>query len=433
MEDNLKKEILAALEKRGYQDVTVTSYSSQLFKLFEYYPSIPPLEITSKQVTKYAQSLIASNYSASTVRALLYACGFFFDELNNKKHGLYKVKLPPEKEQQAEFFKQSDVLAMIEHKSNLKHKAIILLMYSCGLETGDIINLQVEHIRSKESRPNIQITDKSGKIKRRAFLSKRILPTLRQYYHAFEPKSWLFYSSKNKDKQYSAGSVRKIVDDTISELNLNPQLKSKSFRHTYMKHMTELGEPLIKILNDLELNAFETHLKYSKIIHGDSKIMFSPIDKRINEESEIEDFKDLEHLVFELEDKNEVDYIMEGLECFRCGALRAGVIFIWSAAIRNIRQKIIDKTDLKTINAELALIDNKPRKIKNIDSFEYVKDETTLQLSERLGIYGKFEKNELTNTCLGLRNKCGHPSTYKPEVFKVKAFVEDVLNMVYKK
>ncbi len=433
MDDNMKQEILAALKKRGYQDVTVTSYSTQLFKLFDYYPSIPPLEITNKQVTKYAQSLIARKYSASTVRALFYACGFFFDELHNKKHGLYKVKLPPEKEQQAEFFKQSDVLAMIEHKSNLKHKAIILLMYSCGLETGDIVNLQVEHIRSKESRPNIHIVDKSGKVKRKAFLSKGILPTLREYYHAFEPQSWLFYSANNKDKQYSAGSVRKIIDNTISELNLNPLLKSKSFRHTYMKHMTELGEPLMKILNDLELNAFDTHLKYSKLIYGDSEIMFSPIDKRINEDSEIENFKDLEHLVFELEDKNEVDYIMEGLECFRCGALRAGVIFIWSAAIRNIRQKIIDKIDLKTINAELALIDNKPRKIKNIDSFEYIKDETTLQLSERLGIYGKFEKNELTNTCLGLRNKCGHPSTYKPEILKVKAYVEDVLNMVYKK
>ncbi len=433
MDDNLRQEILTALEKRGYQDVTVTSYSSRLFKLFEYYPSIPPIEISNKQVVKYAQSLISRSYSASTIRALFYACSFYYDELNNKKHGHYKVKLPPEKEQQTEFFKQTDVLAMIENKTNLKHKAIILLMYSCGLEASDIINLRVEHIRSSESRPNIQIVDKSGNLKRKAFLSKRILPTLRQYYFAYEPKNWLFHGANDKDKQYTAGSIRKLIGDSISDLNLNPLLKSKSFRHTYMKHMTELGVPLIKVLSDLELNAFDTHLKYSKIIHGVSEIMFSPIDKKINEDTEIEDFKDLEHLVFELEDKNEVDYLIEGLECFRCGALRAGVIFIWSASIRNIRQKIIDKADLKKINEELSIIENKPRKIKNIDSFEYIKDETTLMLSERLGIYGKFEKNELTNTCLGLRNKCGHPSTYKPEIFKVKAFVEDILNMVYKK
>jgi site-specific recombinase XerD len=433
MDDTLKQEILTALKKRGYHEVTVTSYSSRLFKLFEYYPSIPPLEITNKQVTKYAQSLISRNYSASTIRALFYACSFYYDELNNKKHGHYKVKLPPEKEQQTEFFKQDDILAMIEHKTNLKHKAIILLMYSCGLEASDIINLRLEHIRTKPSRPHIQIVDKFGTIKRKAFLSKRILPDLRKYYHIYEPKTWLFYGATDKDKQFTAGSIRKIIDDSISALNLNPLLKSKSLRHTYMKHMTELGVPLIKVLNDLELNAFDTHLKYSKIIHGESDIMFSPIDRRLNEDTEIEDFKDLEHLVFELEDKNEVDYLIEGLECFRCGALRAGVIFIWSASIRNIRQKIIEKANLKKINEELSFIDNKARKIKNIDSFEYIKDETTLQLSERLGIYGKFEKNELTNTCLGLRNKCGHPSTYKPDIFKVKAFVEDILNMVYKK
>jgi len=88
----------------------------------------------------------------------------------------------------------------------------------------------------------------------------------------------LFYGATEKDKQFTAGSIRKIIDDSISELNLNPLLKSKSFRHTYMKHMTELGVPLIKVLIDLELNAFDTHLKYSKIIHGVSEIMFSPIE-----------------------------------------------------------------------------------------------------------------------------------------------------------
>ena len=68
-----------------------------------------------------------------------------------------------------------------------------------------------------------------------------------------------------------------------------------------------------------------------------------------------------------------------------------------------------------------------------IDSFEYIKDETTIHLSERIGLFSKFEKNELINNCLGLRNKCGHPSSYKPEIQRVKSFVEEVLNMIYKK
>lgn len=433
MNQGLREKILSELRNRNYQETTVKNYSSQLFRLFDYYASINPLDITNRQVTKYAQSLINQKKSRSTVKILIYACNFFFDELNNKKHGLYKIKLPPEKLKKAEFFTQFEILELIETKRNLKHKSIILLMYSSGLEIGELLNLKVENIRSKEKRPNIQVSDNNGKIKRKAFLSKRVLPTLRDYYSAYQPTNWLFYSQDDKNKQYSPTSVRKMIDTSIKELNLNPLLKSKSIRHSYIKHLNELGVPLIKILGSLSLESYDTHLKYSKLIHGTDEIYFSPLDKRLNEDTKVEDFKDLEHLVFELEDKNEIDYLMEGLDCFRCGALRAGVIFIWSASIKNIRQKIIDSTKLSEINKELQIILPKAKKIKDINSFEFIKDETTLHLSQKVGVYDKFEKNELINSCLGLRNKCGHPSNYKPEIQKVKAFVEDILNLVYKK
>ena len=58
MNEDLREKILTDLKSRNYQETTVKSYSSQLFQLFDYYPSIPPLEITNKQVSKYAQSLI---------------------------------------------------------------------------------------------------------------------------------------------------------------------------------------------------------------------------------------------------------------------------------------------------------------------------------------------------------------------------------------
>jgi len=433
MNNEIKKQVISQLRKRGYVSSTVSTYSSTLFKLFEFYPSIHPLEITNKQVTKYAQSLIAQKKSRSTLRALVYVCTIYFDEINNKKHGIYKFKLPLDKERKSEFFSQSQILELIESKKNIKHKCIILLMYSCGLEIGELLNLQVDNVRSKESFPNIQITDSSGKIKRKAFLSKRILSDLREYYQEYRPENWFFYSPNDKNKQYSSESTRKMIKDSTTKLNFSPLLQTKSFKYSYIKHLNELGVPLIKILTFLGIDNYDSHRQYSKLIHGEIEINFSPLDRKINENSETEDFNDLEHLIFELDDINEIEYLMEGIDCLRAGALRAGVIFIWSAAIKNIRQKIIESTPLVEINKELNLIDRRVKEIKDVDSFQFIKDETTLNLSQRIGLYDKFEKNELINSCLGLRNKCGHPSNYKPEIQKVKAFVEDVLNMIYKK
>ena len=85
------------------------------------------------------------------------------------------------------------------------------------------------------------------------------------------------------------------------------------------------------------------------------------------------------------------------------------------------------------VNSELKFIDRGAKEIKNIDSFQFVKDEKIIHLSQRIGLFDKFEKNILIENCLSLRNKCGHPSNYKPEIQKVKAFVEDIINLIYKK
>ncbi len=433
MKQEFKQHIIDELKKRNYKETTVNQYSSQLFKLFEYYSGIVPLEISKEKVLKYAQSLIAKKRSQSSIKIFSYACNFYFDELNNKKHGNYNLKLPPIREVKAVFFTQGEIIDMIRTKNNLKHRTIIALMYSCGLETSELLNIKVKHISLSPKKPSIQIVDNYGKIRRKAILSGKVIPLLKNYYTSFEPEEWFFYGAKDKNKRYSPASVRKMIDDTISDCHLNPLLKAKSLKLSYIKHLTELDVPLISILGNLGIYSFDTHLIYSKKIYGNYEIDFSPIDKLINKNLETENFKDLEHLVFELQNSDEIDYLMEGLGCFRNGLLRAGVIFLWSAVIKNIRQKIIDSTELSVINKELQILVPKIKQIKNVDSFEFIKDETTLHLSERVGLYGKFEKNELINSCLGLRNKCGHPSNYKPEMQKVKAFVEDILNMVYKK
>ncbi len=47
-----------------------------------------------------------------------------------------------------------------------------------------------------------------------------------------------------------------------------------------------------------------------------------------------------------------------------------------------------------------------------------------------LGLFDKNEKDTLTEA-LNLRNRCGHPSKYRPGVKKVSAFVEDITSIVF--
>ena len=83
------------------------------------------------------------------------------------------------------------------------------------------------------------------------------------------------------------------------------------------------------------------------------------------------------------------------------------------------------------VNSELKKIYPKAKDIKVIDDFEYIKDEFLLDLACNIKVLDKTIKEELKNTCLDLRNKCSHPGNYKPKGQKIKAYVEDIIGMLY--
>jgi len=137
----------------------------------------------------------------------------------------------------------------------------------------------------------------------------------------------------------------------------------------------------------------------------------------------------LENLVATVSDPDVRDYLQEALRCLQVGALRACVVFVWTAGIRTIHTTLIAKGSA-TITAALQKHDPKARTVWTVDDFAHVKDATTLLVAKDLGILDKNEKDTLTEA-LNLRNRCGHPGKYRPGVKKVSAFVEDVISIVF--
>lgn len=131
-----------------------------------------------------------------------------------------------------------------------------------------------------------------------------------------------------------------------------------------------------------------------------------------------------------ISDEQVKEYFSEGTDCLKIGRLRACVVFLWVGSIYEIQRRMISypSTDL---NKALVKHDSKARPIKGIDDFAYVKESVQLLAAKELGI---FDKNELSvlNQLLDLRNKCGHPGKYSPGPTRVAAFIEDIVNIVFR-
>jgi hypothetical protein len=147
-------------------------------------------------------------------------------------------------------------------------------------------------------------------------------------------------------------------------------------------------------------------------------------------EAEIEhDVGTLTALVSKVSNDDVRSYLEEALKCLQIGALRACVVFVWTAATRIIQSEAMTKGS-KVVTAAVQKHDPKVRTITTVDDFAYVKEAVLLLAAKDLGLFDKNEKDTLTEA-LNLRNRCGHPTKYRPGVKKVSAFVEDVTSILF--
>ena len=86
---------------------------------------------------------------------------------------------------------KEEVTTFISTMPDLKHKAMVALMYSAGLRIGEVCNLMYKDIDRKSMR--IHITHGKNRSDRFAILSTQALDILTEYWFAFDkPKDWLF-------------------------------------------------------------------------------------------------------------------------------------------------------------------------------------------------------------------------------------------------
>ena len=122
-------------------------------------------------------------------------------------------------------------------------------------------------------------------------------------------------------------------------------------------------------------------------------------------------------------------YVEEAILCLEAGALRASVVFLWAGAIRTLQERAMQQGK-STATSALQKHDQRVPNITSVDSFAKVRDKITLLAVRDLGLIDQGEWTSLQEG-LDLRNRCGHPTRYKPGVAKVTAFVEDIVGIVF--
>jgi integrase/recombinase XerD len=170
---------------------------------------------------------------------------------------------------------KEEVKLILTAHSNLKHKVMLSMIYSCGLRRSELLNLKFADIDS--NRNIVIIRQSKGKKDRIAPLSPKILEMLREYYTACKPRVWLF-EGNTKGEQYADQSLQSVLKLAVQKVGINKPVTLHWLRHSYATHLLESGTDLRYIQELLGHSSSKTTEIYTHVSTKNLQMIRSPFD-----------------------------------------------------------------------------------------------------------------------------------------------------------
>ncbi len=263
------------LRIRGYCPATVKSYIA-CTRGFLMYSPYPVSQLDSEVVHQYLVHLKDEReLSGSTINQALCAIRFLFIEVLHRPWELKGFRCHRTRQRFPVFLTRGEVHGLLAAVQNLKHLAILMVLYSAGLRLNEATHLQVRDIDSETMR--IFVRKGKGQKDRYVMLSKRLLEILRDYWKSFRPKGWLF-PGKDPRQPISAKSVQRVVARARKASRIEKNVTPHSLRHSFAVHLLESGTSLKYIQDLLGHSSINSTMIYLKLAPECAGAVQSPLD-----------------------------------------------------------------------------------------------------------------------------------------------------------
>lgn len=271
----LTDKYLKILRLKNYSVETEKSYLHHLNLFLDYVANAKVTDVNPNFLLKYFTYLKEKKkFSYSSMKQSLGAVRFLYLNVLKKEIDFdffIKIKKP---------YKLPNVLSInnvkkiINSQTNLKHKAVLSTIYSCGLRISEAINLKISDIDSTSM--TIKVVNSKGRSDRYVMLSENLLEILREYCSVYKPKEYLFNGQKGG--KYSARSIQEVFQKSVNAAGINKKVTVHTLRHSFATHLLENGTDIRLIQELLGHRQLSTTQIYTHISPQSIKKVKSPFD-----------------------------------------------------------------------------------------------------------------------------------------------------------
>jgi integrase/recombinase XerD len=167
--------------------------------------------------------------------------------------------------------------------TNVRHKLMLMFMYSAGLRTGELLRLKWADIDTE--RMLIHVKKSKARKDRYLPLSKNLFLQLTMYYEKNPVGEYVFYT-KDPCTKIGRTALRWVMNRVIARTGLKKNISLHTFRHTFATHLLEDGLDIVSIKELLGHSRLETTLIYLQVSNCERRTKVSPLDNLMGPVSE---------------------------------------------------------------------------------------------------------------------------------------------------
>lgn len=276
----LRKRMLDYMTLKGYSESTKRSYIEKVRDYALHYNCCPS-KLGETDIISYLIYLRQErSLSKSSINAVYSGLKILYVNILDRTWNTLHLPRMKKDKYLPVVFTVEELQRLFKLTENLKHRTLLMLVYSAGLRKGELQKMRVEDIQ--EGRKSVFVKGGKGGKDRYTLLSDSMLSQLQIYLQSYRPRHWLF-EGQNPKNCYGAASICGVYKSAKKRAGLSEVGGIHQLRHCFATHMLEAGMDLVTLKNLLGHNSLKATSIYLHVSSKDIQDFEHPLDKPMGE------------------------------------------------------------------------------------------------------------------------------------------------------
>jgi site-specific recombinase XerD len=259
----------------GYSGSTSENYLRELARISLQFGTIPD-NLAEEQINSYLQGLTNRfTKQQGTFKMAVWGLRYYFRKIKNQQTSIALPVIRHTKYLPV-VLSQQECRRLFKADDDLRHRLMLITMYSAGLRVSELCHLKPCDIDSDRMR--IHIKQSKNNKDRYVVLSSLLVVGLRKYYQQYKPEGYLFNGNR-KGSPITVEGVRFILKQAVKQAGIIKPVTLHTLRHSYATHLLEEGLDLFTLKEQMGHSQITTTMTYVHIAQVMPKVAFSPLDR----------------------------------------------------------------------------------------------------------------------------------------------------------